>query len=662
MKRSQALLFTVMLLCSAGYLHGQAWSGILKPTYGTGACSFRQVTSPGECAIDWSTAGVSGGIPSGTWTQSGSTILASTYGNGSTDATSGIQTALNACGTNHYVLLGAGTFLINGNLSIPSNCVLRGAGSNQTILNTMGTSGAVFNMGTTGPVASGSTNITSGATAGSTSIVVASATGISTGTYLMITELNDPVYVTITTPNGTCTWCDASMWSGTRVRGQIVEVEGVNGTTITISPALYTDYGVAAGTSPALATPFAASAKYAGVESLEAYANGTGYAQTYSLVACAYCWIKGVFDNYTDGDHVDDYFGFHDEIRDSYFSNAYSHTAGGSDADVSILAKTSGTLLENNILERLHAGTLVDWGSAGNVIAYNYFRGNFDSGGDLVILAAIGEHGAHSQFNLFEGNVGNNITHDSFWGSSSNETMFRNQFRGTETLASPLSGGRNVVNWASTQLANEQMFALTNSFCHVNLNSVGNVLGSADAVTAATSGLYNSGTSPFTSTVIPPATRNYNNVFYATSVGYNTGSDSSGSAVASFAGGPSGAVGYWVGLAASTILQHGNFDIASNSISWTSSITHTLPASFFLSSQPSFWTTAYGTPPWPAIGPDVSGGPDSAVGGHANYIPAQLCYNNLSRDTTGLLIFNANTCYAAVSAPSPPSNVEAVAH
>jgi len=468
--------------------------------------------------------------------------------------------------------------------------------------------------------------------------------------------------VTITTPNGTCTWCDASMWSGTRVRGQIVEVEGVNGTTITISPALYTDYGVAAGTSPALATPFAASAKYAGVESLEAYANGTGYAQTYSLVACAYCWIKGVFDNYTDGDHVDDYFGFHDEIRDSYFSNAYSHTAGGSDADVSILAKTSGTLLENNILERLHAGTLVDWGSAGNVIAYNYFRGNFDSGGDLVILAAIGEHGAHSQFNLFEGNVGNNITHDSFWGSSSNETMFRNQFRGTETLASPLSGGRNVVNWASTQLANEQMFALTNSFCHVNLNSVGNVLGSADAVTAATSGLYNSGTSPFTSTVIPPATRNYNNVFYATSVGYNTGSDSSGSAVASFAGGPSGAVGYWVGLAASTILQHGNFDIASNSISWTSSITHTLPASFFLSSQPSFWTTAYGTPPWPAIGPDVSGGPDSAVGGHANYIPAQLCYNNLSRDTTGLLIFNANTCYAAVSAPSPPSNVEAVAH
>ncbi len=61
-----------------------------------------------------------------------------------------------------------------------------------------------------------------------------------------------------------------------------------------------------------------------------------------------------------------------------------------------------------------------------------------------------------------------------------------------------------------------------------------------------------------------------------------------------------------------------------------------LPASFFLSGEPSFWETAYGTPPWPAIGPDVSGG--SGAGGYAYPNPAELCWTNEPYDsnyTTG---------------------------
>ena len=637
MNRKQWFLFPlILLLVIPAALHAQAWSGILNPAR----------------AIDWSTAGVPGGIPSGSWTQSGATISA-----GASTAT--IQAALNACGTNHYVLLGPGSFSIT-NLNIPSNCALRGSGTLSTILNLTG-SGAAFTLGNGGPAYSSpaAATITSGATAGSTNIVVASASGISPGMLLAISELNDPAYVTIVTPNGNCGWCDGTGDGGIRTRGQVVLVTNVSGSTITISPGLYTDYGSASGTGPALAYYYQPGAIRAGIENLQAYSNGTGYSQVYKITACEYCWIKGVFDNYADGDHADVYWSYHDEIRDSYFSNAYIHGPGTTDADVSLLNKTAGTLIENNIFERLHVGIMISWGAAGNVIGYNYEIGNFDSNATNAILAFIGMHGAHPQFNLFEGNVGNNATMDSFWGSGSNNTVFRNQLRGTDTLASPASNGRNAVNWSSTHLAVQQMWGLTNSFVHTNANALGNVMGSADAVTGATSGLYNSGSGPFTSTIVPPANRAYNNVFVAVSVGYDTGGDSSGSAQASWQG------GMWAGKASGSIFLHGNFDIASNSIIWNGSTTHALPSSLYRSSRPGW----FGSVPWPPIGPDVTGGNVDAttLQGHVYAIPAERCYNNTTRDAAGIKLFDPSACYGSASSsapgsPAPPTGLTVTVH
>jgi hypothetical protein len=89
----------------------------------------------------------------------------------------------------------------------------------------------------------------------------------------------------------------------------------------------------------------------------------------------------------------------------------------------------------------------------------------------------------------------------------------------------------------------------------------------------------------------------------------------------------------------------------------------TLPASFFLSSKPSWWDTAFGTPPWPAIGPDVTGGP--GPGGHAYAIPAELCYENTPNDSSypqdasGLYVklFNAGKCYG--QPPAAPTGLTA---
>jgi hypothetical protein len=82
-------------------------------------------------------------------------------------------------------------------------------------------------------------------------------------------------------------------------------------------------------------------------------------------------------------------------------------------------------------------------------------------------------------------------------------------------------------------------------------------------------------------------------------------------------------------------------------------LTETLPPSFYLRARPSWWTTAFGTPPYPAIGPDVVGGTLSNSGGHAHKIPARLCYENLANDPAypssnpRIKSYDADTCFPA---------------
>ena len=179
------------------------------------------------------------------------------------------------------------------------------------------------------------------------------------GGYIEISELNDLIYVTDNTINGTCTFCD--QFSGTRTRRQIAQITSISGTTFGITPPLYKAYGAAAGTSPAVATPFfgggvqgAPDGSMEGVENLQIYATNSGYSANVGITMCVNCWVKGVFSNFADGDHVDIFHGYHDEVRDSYFTNAFTHTPGGADSDVLLSASDTGCKVENNILERLH--------------------------------------------------------------------------------------------------------------------------------------------------------------------------------------------------------------------------------------------------------------------------------------------------------------------
>src|SRR5579862_4420231 len=85
MKPKRCLLsFLTILLILPAVARAQLWSGVIDS----------------KRAIDWTQAGIPGGLPDTSWTQCGSTIAAYS----GTDAT--ISNALAACAPNHYVLLG----------------------------------------------------------------------------------------------------------------------------------------------------------------------------------------------------------------------------------------------------------------------------------------------------------------------------------------------------------------------------------------------------------------------------------------------------------------------------------------------------------------------------------------------------------------------------
>jgi hypothetical protein len=557
------------------------------------------------------------------------------------------------------VYLSAGTYTVGSSITVPANVTLRGAGANQTILNSTVTSGPVVIVGGTAGVSYNPVSITGGTAAGSTAITVSSASGITVGTYLAIAQQNDGKIVSVAGAEGTCTWCDGWTSTGLYSQGQIVEVESVSGTTIGISPALYVSYTL----SP-IAVPFTASAKYAGVENLQVYANNTHTGGDYSnfyMSKCAYCWISGVEGNYTDGDHVEVAWGYHDQIQNSYFSNAYIHAPGTYDSTVDLELKTSGTLIQNNILERLHISIMMEWGPAGNVSAYNYMFGNFDATSTDFMESSSNFHGAHPQFNLFEGNIEIFYSFDNIWGSSANNTLFRNFVvsaekncapatgRGTVTC-SPMGawGGSGVKAWWNFY----NMNGLTASALSTNYNSVGNIYGSTTFMSVSANGTLGNGDTYNRMVVaicgpIPCGTNSWNdysNIGFNYSLGYNEGSTGGGSSDSLYP--------------YNTLFIHGDYASATNAVTWASGVTHTLPASFYLSSAPSWW----GSVPWPAIGPDVVSGIRSDSYGYANKIPAQVCYESMGgTDGTGspLTTFNAATCY---SAAMPATNLVATPH
>lgn len=597
----------------------------------------------------WATAGVEGGIPSATWTQCGSTISAYT-GTATT-----INNAIAACGTNQYVLLGSGTFTLSTAIIFnESNHVLRGGGADQTKLVINGdTSGCgngqntaiLFCSGTAhyGATAQGFSgpnhlaNWTAGYPAGTSVITLSSTTGLAIGSTIALDQTNDasdgyPAAgdIFMCDAGEPCSWEGGNSFARTnRIQVELHKVTNIAGSNVTISPGVIAN-NYRSGQSP---SAWWASAgvvlENSGIENLSIDFTGSG-AVNILATNVTNCWFSGIRTVRTAGAgnfvfHLMIVNGLHTTVRNSYFYG--SGTAGITQYGYTPHIVTLG-LLENTIIQQGVTPIAPNDPEMASVYGYNLVT---DSNADNS-AAGFQLHNGGDAFNLYEGNTAGTFSSDVIHGTHHFLTWFRNFSDGHDHNP----GGNNL----------DSAFAFWSHNRFFNL--LGNVSGAASFTTYqtlnanCTTCIYNmqkgnhGGTLAYDARVVATMFRwgNWDNI---TSSNDNGTNDQTGTR--------------WCGTAANT-----NWSACSSTSEVPSGITNyansvpsaeTLPNSFYLSAKPSW----FGSVAWPPIGPDVTNSTvTSRTGGHANKIPARVCYESLADDPAyggTLKVFNAATCYGS---------------
>ena len=355
-------------------------------------------------------------------------------------------------------------------------------------------------------------------------------------------------------------------------------------------------------------------------------------------------------------------------VRSGYI---FGSRAGGESYGIEPTGQESGFVFENTILHQVVAATIND-SPTGFVYDYNYGV-NWNPSSSTFLQCAYFSHDAGAAMNLYEGNIFPCMVNDNQHGNSPLATAFRNYVPGNEPVPFNKTGsGSQTISFIIDSYSRADSF-------------VGNVLGILTC-----SGGTNNGLPANRSSQCPGGT--------LTGASYATQYECSTAAGCSNGGGSKNifVLGYGDGYQAnnsgggnpgpttaaagndaevlSSLMRWGNSDSATGTTRWncaevptaggtfysatTCPASHTLPASFYYTATPSWWSGAFGTPPWPPIGPDVTGGDlVTSPSGLAYRNLAQLCFDNLGLDstnypTTSIKAFDAATCYPT-GAPAP---------
>jgi hypothetical protein len=591
-------------------------------------------------SIDWSRAGVTGGIPT-------RTTNCATLSPGVTAAQ--ISLAIETCPSGQVVRLNAGTYNLNAGIDFDgkSNVTLRGAGADQTRLVFTGDTGCQgqrahicidgVDLGYYGPgPPTRVVNWTAGYSQGATSLTLSATTGLSVGMRIVLDQLDDASdtgHIFVCTEQ-TCTQQGGGgNGRDNRAQRQIVTVTGIAGTTVTFTPGLYMPNWRSARTPQAWwGTPTSLSG-WDGIEDLSIDAtNGHSFISAITMMMTHNSWVKGVRVVNCPAPRacVVLYQADHVTVRDSYFYGSVSFAGGSTTYGIETMG-VCDALVENNIVHH-RTSPFVSDGDCGSVFGYNYVLDDYYPISPPWMQASQYSHEGGNSMILHEGNEGVGIKGDIIHGTSNLFTFVRNYMHGWEPGK---TAETNPVN----------LYAY-NRYYHF----VGNVFGESS---------YHSTYQADSETAI-----------------WNFGRD--------YAGVPADP------LAAPTMLRWGNWDTVTSTndngandltgIRFVSSevpsglanypnpvpSTQTLPASFYRSAKP----TWFGSIAWPPIGPDVSGGSISNTGGHAHKIPARVCFETSTNDPAypssnpRIKTFSASSCYPSggdpVPAPEAPTNLRIV--
>jgi len=649
----------------------QPWSGIVSTAR----------------AVDWTTAGVDGGIPTD-WANCTNTACNTLWG-GTVTSTS-INNAISGAPSQTVVRIPSGTYTGIGRINIArSDVILRGqgAGSTKLVFGTIGAGGcgnSVYNCAvemtnsslwsggwenlTTFDGASLSGTPSSGTyTQGSTKLLVGSNTGMSVGRYLILDQDDDTsrpasgIYVCGFT-GSTCSGegasggggrCDSSgcgSGQGDNAQMQYARITNISGTTITVTPGLMMDNWVSAKTPQIWWTNSPIS--YVGIEDVKLDASSTSASVALLTNSCHNCWLKGIsiLKPTSARANIELQYSSRVTVRDSYI-------VGGEGTNLSYGIEnwmTGSILVENNILHKGVAAVLLG-ASTGSVISYNFIVDQTASSPsyDFWLFPGTMEHNAGILATLYEGNDTWSMTQDAIHGSHAISTFFRNRSRGSDDTSTDFG----------TQ--DSQTIPLNINANSRYSNIIGNVFGRAG----------------------------YHDNYQTVSTGGSTANCATSIYTIGFGGYEHACSNTAVSadnLTVTGAMRWGNYDVVTGTVRWcgasgntgwsttcasTSEVptgdssypnsvpaAETLPASFYLASQPSaWWGTPWGTPAWPPIGPDVSGGNisegsggEAGLDGHAYKIPARLCFENTSQ-TGGILDFDRATCYTGSGSPSAPT-------
>jgi hypothetical protein len=671
------ILAILLISLCADLSYSQQWSSILSPSR----------------AVNWSGAGVTGGIPAriaiyqtlGISGASSSTVQSVTAAQ--------INSALSKCPAGEVVYLNPGIYNLSTSVAMQgvSNCTLRGSGADQTDLVFTGTGSCFSTQVTSVCMSSGDNNFktspsnlvnwTAGYAAGTTSITLASVPNLKVGFPIILDQCNTglsgaPTCSGTVTDNGAVLVTDSNATgiavapglagpyslqannggaqrSG-RQQEQIVTVTGCGGVTtpgascsgtnvsVTISPGLYMPNWSAANSPQAW---WASSPAFLdGIEDLTIDNTSASGALGIESFNCSGCWVQGVRIIDPSRAHVQFTYSSHNTIRNNYFYLTQQWTTASYGVES---YSSSDCLIENNMFQAIASPYMLNGPGSGDVFAYNFSVLEFFNT-PLYNQNSHGDHTAGIDMFLVEGNEGSSVNADVIHGTHNFGTYFRNRYSGpaptcwsnsTNTSTSVLALSTGTFGKCNSNLQPISLDSFTRFY-----NLIGNVLGTTGVNTVYESSSNNNpairlGLGNQTVALDP-------NVQLTTMIWGNCNSSNSfGTCPFNSSEVPSSLTGAQAPYAN---------PIPSSAV---------LPPSFYYSSKPSWWPSGKA---WPPIGPDVTGGNISGVGGYAYTIPAQDCYTNvMGGPATGVgtvLVFNENSCYSSSSAakPQPPTGLTAI--
>lgn len=143
------------------------------------------------------------------------------------------------------------------------------------------------------------------------------------------------------------------------------------------------------------------------------------------------CWLVGIESETCNFAHFSFDGSAHCEIFGCYAHDAFAYGGGGQGYGLVFQYTSGDNRAQNNIFRHLRHAMLLQSGANGNVLAYNFSSDPYwvefpnDGAGEIVL------HGNYPSYNLFEGNICENIRPDGSHGNNGPlNTLFRNRTTG----------------------------------------------------------------------------------------------------------------------------------------------------------------------------------------------------------------------------------------